>query len=234
MTIKLHKKAKIRLMLALMLATLLALGIWQVQRLAWKTELLTRIDTQMQQPPTALPADIAVPTDWEYRNVALAGDFDPNAVFWVKPRTENGKVGAHMLVGFKRGAEGAPPVFVNLGFVPDDLMDKTPAPQGRTVEGVVQIPYQSSFTPDNDPARGHWYWADIPAMAKTAGYDTAAPVIVTVPPHGKGYPSGFAVSANIRNNHLQYALFWFSMAAILLIVFTLSQREKPANRAKTE
>lgn len=234
MTIKLHKKVKIRLMFALMLATLVALGVWQMQRQAWKTEWLTRIDTQMQQPPETLPADIAVPADWEYRNVALAGDFDPNAVFWIKPRTENGKVGAHMLVGFKRTAEGAPPVFVNLGFVPDNLMDKTHAPQVGIVEGVAQIPYQSAFTPDNDPVRGDWYWADIPALAKAAGYTAAAPVIVTVPPLGQGYPSGFAVSANIRNNHLQYALFWFSMAAILLIVFTLSQREKPANPAKTE
>lgn len=232
-------------MLALMLTALVALGVWQMQRLAWKTALIARIDAQMQMPPEALPADIAQPVDWEYRNVALTGDFDPDAVFWVRPRTENGKVGAHMLAGFRR-ADGGAPVFVNLGFVPDDLVDKTavpppPRPYSR-VSGVVQIPYQSAFTPDNDPARGHWYWADIAAMAAAAGYDSAAPVIVTmpprgkdyVPPHGSGYPSGFAVAANIRNNHLQYALFWFGMAAILMIVFTLSQREKPANPAKTE
>jgi surfeit locus 1 family protein len=250
MAVKFHKKIKIRLMLALMLAVLIALGIWQMQRLAWKTALIARIVAQMQMPPEALPADIPQPVDWEYRNVALTGDFDPDAVFWVRPRTENGKVGAHMLAGFRR-ADGGAPVFVNLGFVPEDLMDKTavppmPRPYSR-VSGVVQIPYQSAFTPDNDPARGHWYWADIAAMAAAAGYDSAAPVIVTMPPRGKdylsprgkdyvppqdgSYPSGFAVAANIRNNHLQYALFWFGMAAILMIVFTLSQREKPA---KTE
>lgn len=230
-------------MLALMLTMLVALGVWQMQRLTWKTELIARIDTQMQMPPEALPAEITSPVDWEYRNVALAGDFDPKAVFWIKPRTENGKVGAHMLAGFRR-TDGGLPVFVNLGFVPDDLMDKTsvPTPEDNRVEGVVQIPYKSYFTPDNDPARGDWYWADIPALAKAVGYAAAAPVIVTVPPrgkdyvppHGGGYPSGFAVTANIRNNHLQYALFWFGMAAILLVVFTLSQREKPANPAKTE
>ncbi|MFN7114262.1 MAG: SURF1 family protein [Alphaproteobacteria bacterium] len=233
MVIKFHKKTKIRLMLALMLATLIALGVWQLQRLAWKTELLGRIEAQMQLPPAPLPAKIAVPADWEYRNVALAGAFDPNAVFWIRPRTENGKVGAHMVAGF-RPAEGGLPVFVNLGFVPEGLMDKTAVPHGKTVEGVVQIPYKSFFTPDNDPVRGDWYWSDIPALAAAAGYETAAPVIVTVPPHGQGYPAGFAVSANIRNNHLQYALFWFSMAAILMVVFTLSQRENPANPAKTE
>jgi len=243
MTIKFHKKVKIRLMLGLMLAALVALGLWQMQRLAWKTELLSRIDAQ-QMPPEVLPAEVAVPADWEYRNVALAGDFDPKAVFWIKPRTENGKVGAHMLVGFRR-ADSDLPVFVNLGFVPGNLMDKTPVPaprQDNRVNGVVQIPYKSYFTPDNDPVRGDWYWADIPALAKAAGYDAAASVIVTVPPHGKdyvpphegGYPAGFAVTANIRNNHLQYALFWFGMAAILLVIFTLSQREKPANPAKTE
>ncbi|MDP2206158.1 MAG: SURF1 family protein [Alphaproteobacteria bacterium] len=234
MVIKFHKKIKIRLMLTLMLATLIALGVWQMQRLAWKTELLSRIDAQMQQPPEALPAEIAVPADWEYRNVDMAGDFDPKTVFWIKPRTENGKVGAHMLAGFRR-TDSDLPVFVNLGFVPDHLMDKAAVPEAmQEVRGVVQIPYPSAFTPDNDPVRGDWYWADIPALAKAAGYAAVTPVIVTVPPHGQGYPAGFAVTANIRNNHLQYALFWFSMAAILLIVFTLSQREKPANPAKTE
>lgn len=223
-------------MLALMLAILVALGVWQIQRLAWKTELLARIAAQAQMPPEALPADIAAPADWEYRSVVLTGDFDPKAVFWIKPRTENGKAGAHMVAGFRR-SDGSLPVFVNLGFVPDDLMGKTDVPPPLAlpvVKGVAQIPYKSYFTPDNNPAREDWYWADLPALATAAGYDAAAPVLVTVPPHAAGYPSGFAVSANIRNNHLQYALFWFGMAAILLVVFTLSQREKPANPAKTE
>lgn len=235
MALRLHKKVKIRITLALMLATLISLGIWQVQRLAWKEALIARMDAQTKAAPADLPAAaLADPQDWEYRRARVAGVYNAAHVFWVKPRTENGVVGAHMLVWLNRRG-GQPPVLINRGFVPDDKKADMTVPEGRQViEGVVQIPHKTYFTPDNNPAKNDWYWADILAMAEAAGYDGAMPVLITLPPTEDGYPSGFAVTAQIRNNHLQYALFWFGMAGILLIVFTLSQREKSAPRTKPE
>lgn len=235
MAFKLHKKVKIRIMLALMLAILISLGVWQVQRLAWKEALIARMDAQTKAAPAALPsAAVADPAEWEYRRARVEGKFDPKHIFWVRPRTENGVVGAHMLVWLKRRG-WQPPVLINRGFVPDSKVAEMTVPEGMVaLEGVVQIPHKSYFTPDNNPAKNDWYWADIPAMAEAAGYDGAMPMLVTLPPVQGSYPSGFAVTAHIRNNHLQYALFWFSMAAILLVVFTLSQREKPAPRPKPE
>lgn len=231
---KFHKKAKIFISFILMQAILLSLGIWQVQRLAWKEDLLARIEARKEADAVLLPAAIKTPEDWEYRRARVAGTFDAAHVFWLKPRTDNGKVGAHMLALLRRG-DGKLPVFINRGFVPDDAREKVAVPTvPQTLEGIVQIPHKSTFTPDNNPAKNDWYWADIQAMARAAGYQMALPVIVTLPPHDGGYPAGFAAAAQIRNNHLQYALFWFGMAGILMLVFVLSQREKPANPAKTE
>ncbi|MDY0009288.1 MAG: SURF1 family protein [Bdellovibrionales bacterium] len=237
---KFHKNIKIFLSMGVMLSILLALGTWQVKRLAWKEDLIARMDAQMQAAPGDLPDFIETPKDFEYRRVRIAGHFDAGHVFWVGPRTENGRAGAHMIVPL-RPTHGGAVVFVNRGFVPDDLPDggqkKTPVPAGlQNLEGIAQLPYQFSFTPDNNPEKNRWYWSDIPAFAAAAGYEKFSPVLVTLPAvSGKDiYPSGFAVTANIRNNHLQYALFWFGMAVILIIVFVLSQRTKPARPAKPE
>lgn len=230
---KFHKKFKIYTSFVLMLAILLALGIWQVQRLAWKEDLLARVAARMAADPAALPDSLDQPEEWEYRRVRAEGAFDAAHVFWLKPRTDNGKVGAHMFVLLRR--EAGQPVFINRGFVPDDARGDVSVPAApQMLDGIVQIPHKSTFTPDNNPAKNDWYWPDTQAMARAAGYDAALPVIVTLPPHAGGYPAGFAATAQIRNNHLQYALFWFGMAGILMLVFALSQREKSANPAKTE
>lgn len=234
MAVKFHKKVKIRIMLALMLTVLVSLGIWQLKRLAWKEALLARIEAQMQAAPVPLPDAAEGPAAWEYRQVELAGVYDAGRIFWLQPRTENGKAGAHMLLWLQR-AGGAAPVLVNRGFVPQEKKGDMDVPAGvQTLRGIVQIPHKNAFTPENDPARGDWYWADIPAMAAAAGYGDVWPAVVTLPPSGADYPSGFAVAAQIRNDHLQYALFWFGMAAILLVVFVLSQRGNPATPAKRE
>lgn len=221
-------------MLALMLAALVALGIWQLQRLAWKEDLIARMTAQMQAPPADLPAMATTdPREWEYRTVRVAGVYNAKHVFWVKPRTQDGVAGAHMLVWLQR-YWGQAPVLVNRGFVPEAEIPHITVPQGKQViEGVVQVPYKFFFTPENNPDKNDWYWADIPAMAAAAGYDVAWPALVTLPP-AEGYPAGFAVTAQIRNNHLQYALFWFGMAGILLIVFILHRREKPVRSTPAE
>lgn len=221
-------------MVAVMLAALVALGTWQLHRLTWKEDLIARMTAQMQAPAADLPQmAMTDPKEWEYRTVRALGIYNSKHVFWVKPRTQDGVAGAHMLVWLQRHW-GQPPVLVNRGFVPDGERENVTIPQGKQlIEGVVQIPYQSAFTPDNNPAANDWYWADIAAMADAAGYDGAWPALVTLPP-AEGYPAGFAVTAQIRNNHLQYALFWFGMAVILLIVFLLHRRDKSARSTPAE
>jgi surfeit locus 1 family protein len=221
-----QKNRKAKILTALMLAVLLSLGLWQVQRLAWKTDLLARMEAQMAAPPVDFPESLEKPQHWEYRQVKLTGSYMADQRYVLQPRTHGGRVGVHLLVPFRLQSGGI--VFVNMGWLPQDSVDAVTLPaETQTIAGVVQLPYQGMFTPDNDPAQGFWYWADLSALAKAAGVTNAAPVLVTLPPQaGDVYPAGFAVTANIRNDHLQYAFFWFGMALILVIVYTISQRKK--------
>ncbi len=203
------------------LAVLLALGAWQMQRLQWKTALIAEINGQMAQPATPLPEKLETPESWKFRRVTMAGQFLYDHEFLIKPRTLEGKSGYHMVVPFRRASGGV--VFVNRGWIADDVMTKAARPQGLLkIEGIVQFPQKARFTPENSPAKNDWYWPEISAMAEAANIKNAAPVLVVASGKEEGvYPVGGKIEIDLPNDHRQYAFFWFTMAGILLIIYFL-------------
>ncbi len=85
------------------------------------------------------------------------------------------------------------------------------------------------LTPDNDPEANIWYWWDVPAMLAFAHIGTdarAAPFVLhLVPDDVKGLPRPVAVDASLTNNHLQYALTWFALAFLLIVMSGLPIRQ---------
>lgn len=222
-----HKKIVIHIMAAAMFAALVALGLWQMQRLEWKETLLAKVEARMAMDPERIIDKIDAPQDWEYRRVSLYGKYVNHHPLLIQPRTHKGQNGYHVIMPFDIYKGGI--VFVNRGWVPQDYpIKKLNVPSlRRTVEGVVQIPAKGRFTPENDPDKDYWYWADIAAMAKKAGIENPLPVLVTLPPQAEDvYPTGYEVTSNLRNNHRLYALFWFSMALVLVVVFVMYQKKQ--------
>ena len=213
----------------LCLAVLLGLGFWQVQRLAWKQALLSDIQSQMAQAPIPLPEKIDAPQDWQYRRVTLAGSFLHDREFFLRPRTLEGKNGAHVITAFQRLSGGI--VFVNRGWVPLGGEAQIDRPQGLLqIEGIVSLPQKSNWTPLNVPEKKEWYWADLQALAAASGVEKALPVLVTLSGSEKGiYPQGGVLRLDIPNDHLQYAAFWFLMAVVLLIIYVLYHWREDAN-----
>ena len=217
-----------------MFTTLIGLGCWQIQRLEWKTRLLSDIHSRMAEKPVPMPEKLDDPARWQYRRVTLAGSFDFTHEFLVKPRTYEGQNGYDMVVPFTRASGGS--VLVNRGWISDALMEKAARPQDSLlqIEGVVQVPEKSAFTPANNPAKMDWYWIDIRAMADAAGVRSVAPVVVNISEKREGvYPVGGRVRADIPNDHRGYAIFWFGMAFILLIVYFLSSWQRPPKMEST-
>lgn len=216
-------------MTLMMVAVLLVLGFWQLERLAWKEELLARIDHQMAANPQPMPEVLEKPEEWEFRRVSVAGQYLYDREFLVGPRTLDGKAGFHMVVPFRRASGGI--VFVNRGWITEELRKKADRPEGLIqVDGFIQMPKHNRFTPDNAPDKKQWYWIDLAAMGKEAKLDNVAPVIIVAPESPKGiYPAGGALKLDIPNDHRKYAYFWFSMALAAIVIFILSARQ-PGNK----
>ncbi|HZH25551.1 MAG TPA: SURF1 family protein [Azospirillaceae bacterium] len=216
-------------------AALLALGTWQVQRLTWKNDLIARLEVRLAAPPEPLPARIDDPAAWEYRRASVAGRFLHDKEMLIAGRTWQGQAGWHVVTPLVRD-DGAGAVLVNRGFVPHDRRDPALRREGQvadsvTVEGLVRPGgRQSWMQPGNRPGENTWFWYDIPAMAAHAGLKEAPPVVLEAGPAANpgGLPIGGQTVVRIRNDHLTYALTWYSLAVALGVIwFFYHWRRRP-------
>ena len=222
------------------LAVLVSLGVWQLQRLAWKEDLIAKAAARATAPAQALPPESAwpslAPQDYEFRRVRLAGRFLHDRevhVFAALPERAGrfGGPGYRVFTPLTL-AEGAV-VFVNRGFVPMDRKDPATRKAGQ-VEGPVEITglmrapdRPGLFTPDPDPARNTWFVRDPSAMAHAAGLGRVAPFYVDAAESAPGgLPQGGETRLVFPNPHLGYALTWFGLAAVLMVMFGLWVRSR--------
>jgi surfeit locus 1 family protein len=212
-------------------AILLGLGTWQLQRLAWKEALLATIASRMEAPSAMLPMDFGDPDAWTFRRAKAEGHFVNDKAIWLYGRTYDGKAGIHLLVPLDRGQGVA--LLVDRGFVPletgNQLAAFAAADGDVTVQGIVRAPEPPGlFSPGNRSAQNIWYDVDIPAIEKTVGMKLAPVYLATQTRPDSGWPAatGGTESSGIRNEHLNYAIFWYTMAAALAVIYVLSSRSR--------
>ena len=94
-----------------------------------------------------------------------------------------------------------------------------------TVTGIVRMPeIQGLFIPDNEPEANRWFWRDLKAMAQSmfpGGTVALAPFFLEAEKSEVpgGWPEGGQTRAELPNNHLQYAITWFLLAACLVVIY---------------
>jgi surfeit locus 1 family protein len=198
-----------------------ALGIWQVERRAWKLDLIARVDARLKAPPAA---------DWtnyaEYRRVRLTGLLLFDRETLVKAVTELGE--GYWVMTPLRTAQGA--VLVNRGFVPSEKASRWHGPPAQgTVVGLLRATEpKGGFLRSNDAAANRWYSRDVAAIARARRLGPVAPFFVDADatPNPGGYPVGGLTVIVFPNNHLVYALTWFALAGLsaTTMIFVLRQK----------
>ena len=216
---------------ALAFVTLISLGNWQVRRLHWKEALLASVEQQLQAPPITLAEAEALPrSEIEYRPITVTGRFehDRERHFFA---TYQGQSGYYVYTPL-RLADGRA-IFVNRGFVPFDMKDAATRQEGQvtgtvTVTGLARdrLDEKPSFAvPENDIAQNIFYWKDIDAMARSTGLSAGEVVPFFVDagdaPNPGGLPVGGVTRISFPNDHLQYAITWYGLAATLAIIVGL-------------
>jgi surfeit locus 1 family protein len=213
--------------------TLIWLGAWQIERLHWKLGLIAEVNSNLTAPPIALDRALALgPESAQYHRVALAGTFDNSKEAYVFTTGENGEPVFHVVTPFALAGGGM--LLVDRGFIPQTLRDPKTRAAGQLagpqhIVGVWRIPdAPGAFTPAPDMARRIWYARDIAGIARADGIALAAPVIVEADstPNPGGWPKGGQTIVNFPNDHLQYAITWFMLAAGLLAVYLAYHRSK--------
>ncbi len=133
-----------------------------------------------------------------------------------------GRAGWHVITPLR--TEDGEVVLIDRGFVPDELRNPASRAQGEldgvvAVTGIVRVPEtQGTFTPDNEVGANRWFWRDLQAMARSIGAAEVAPFYLEAEKSDVpgGWPEGGQTRLELPNNHLQYAITWFLLAACLL------------------
>jgi surfeit locus 1 family protein len=218
------------------LALLVSLGNWQLERLAWKTELIATATQRPSGPVEDLPA----PDNWstldipshQYRPFRLTGSFlhDKQALVFTSLSDANGPhngPGYWVVTPFALACGGT--VLVNRGFIPDERNtppDPGESPTGEpvTVEGLLRPDdVRNFFTPADKPDSNLFFARNIESIASAKHLPgPVAPftidLLASETPPG-GLPQAGETRMAFTNNHLGYALTWYGLAAALVAVF---------------
>lgn len=223
---------------------LMALGVWQVERRAWKLALIDRVEQRVHAPAQPIPSRGSWPAitaaNDEYRHVSVFGRFLHDRETLVQAVTEEGP-GYWVLTPLKR--DDGTTILINRGFVPSERREASTRrngnPNGQVeINGLLRITEpKGEFLRDNVPQHNRWYSRDVAAIAAARGLQDVAPFFVDADAGSQsaGGPIGGLTVIRFPNNHLIYALTWFALAFMLagrlFVTFRggLFRRKKPRN-----
>eukprot|EP00058_Branchiostoma_floridae_P007036 XP_002592524.1 hypothetical protein BRAFLDRAFT_118944 [Branchiostoma floridae] len=208
-------------------AAAFGLGTWQVQRRQWKLDLIKDMEARTSRLPVHIPSEQQELETMEYRPVKVRGTFDHSKEMYLLPRSLNTHdTGGGMGARAQSGAQVVTPfhcldtgrtILVNRGWVSKKNINPATRPDGQVtgeveVTGLVRLnEKRAPFVPKNDIAHNRWHYRDVEAMAQLT---EAQPIYIeavggsTVP----GGPIGGQTRVQLRNEHMQYILTWYSLS----------------------
>ncbi len=204
-----------------------ALGIWQLQRLSWKLDLIERVDARVHAAPVPPPAR----EQWsqisaeqhEYQRVRLEGHYLPDRDTRVQAVTA---LGAGFWVLSPLQLNDGAIVLVNRGFVPSSWKGTALPSMAVDVVGLLRLSEpRGGFLRENDPAADRWYSRDVQAIAAARGLGQVAPFFVDAEAAAgaidaeaaepESWPRAGLTVIRFSNSHLGYALTWFALALLV-------------------
>ncbi len=229
-------KAVVATLIALpMFVVLIALGVWQLQRLDVKLQFIAQRERGFGAEPIELPARDGNLQGLAWRRVSVKGRFDHANEFHLWSLREG--PGYEVLTPLVRTDSAAGQVvLVDRGWVPVERKQIATraegAPAGEvTLSGFVRIDLdaRSAVTPTNEPDKNIWFTVDYAAMGNVSDLFLRPFVVVAdATPNPGGLPIGTATPPAVPNRHLEYAITWFSLAAVFAFIYFLALRRQVA------
>jgi surfeit locus 1 family protein len=213
-------------------ALLVGLGIWQIERLQWKLNLIAQIRRNIHAPAISFDQALTLGIERaQYRLIAVTGTLDNSKENYFYTTGPDGRPGYHILTPLTFLSGGA--VMIDRGYVPPPLRDPAARPGSEPsgvvrVTGILRTPDKPGFFNPSANLRDRvWFARDIQAMANFDRVRLVAPVVleaVAIP--GEKWPRGGQTRIDLPNDHLQYALTWFLLAAALAAVYIAWHRAR--------
>ena len=194
---------------------LVSLGHWQVQRLAWKQEILAEIDGRIAAAPIEIPTAVSEEND-RFLSVRGEGRILDEELHVLASSKQTGAI--YRVISPFEMSDGRR-IMVDRGWIKPDQKDTPRVAMFAEIEGNLHWPKEiDSYTPENDVAGNIWFARDVPQMAEALN---AAPILVVLSKTSETDPAVTPMpvtSAGIPNDHLNYAVTWYGLALVWLVM----------------
>ena len=194
---------------------LVSLGNWQVQRLAWKQEILAEIDGRIAAAPIEIPTAVSEEND-RFLSVRGEGRILDEELHVLASSKQTGAI--YRVISPFEMSDGRR-IMVDRGWIKPDQKDTPRVAMFAEIEGNLHWPQEiDSYTPENDVAGNIWFARDVPQMAEALN---AAPILVVLSKTSETDPAVTPMpvtSAGIPNDHLNYAVTWYGLALVWLVM----------------
>ncbi|MBR0870085.1 SURF1 family protein [Bradyrhizobium tropiciagri] len=232
----------------ILIAVCICLGVWQLQRRVQKHALIATLETKLAAAPEVMPPPSAWPTTTsekdEFRRVTLTATYAklPDAMVYSSGSAVRDDIAGPGTWAFLPAKlSSGETVVINTGFVQNTMQDRAFEDRvtGRLVtgepvalSGYIRFPEPPGrLTPKPDAAKRLWFSRDHRAMAQALGWGEVAPFYIDLetPVPDSGTPKPGPLKVRLKDDHMQYAITWFSLAAAVTIAFGLwwrGQRRK--------
>ncbi|WP_410218117.1 SURF1 family protein [Paracoccus sp. (in: a-proteobacteria)] len=204
---------------------LVQLGLWQLDRLAWKEGMLDEIRAGIDAEPVPLPAQ--VDPSMKYLPVTVSGTTTGDEIDVLSHTREQG--GGYQIVSRFVTDDGRA-ILLDRGFVPQEARRVERQPVRLTVRGNLHWPQDaSSSTPAPNLEENIWFARDVGAMAEQLDTQPVLVVASFVEGDNQGAEPIPVAVEGVPNNHLSYAIQWFLIAATwavmtLALIWRIRQR----------
>ena len=216
---------------------LISFGNWQLRRLDEKENFITSIETNIANLAIALDELQSLPKN--YSKISLSGHFLPNknAYLYGRRTASPEKDGYYLLSAF--AADNGQTYMVSRGWLPHSVkgnLDTSTPPDTETIEGIT-LPSEKKnfFVPDNDTKNNVWFTLDLQMATEVLGATNKDFYLMQI--NNNSLPKGVSPLttthlSKVRNDHIEYAITWYSLAGCLFIMFMIYGRKKKSLTTK--
>jgi surfeit locus 1 family protein len=216
-------------------ALTVALGLWQTRRAAEKETLQARLERLGAERPVALPARLIAPDDYALRHVIARGEYADRFTILLDNRVHRGRTGFHVLSPL-RIAGGNVHVLVNRGWIAAgrtraELPQVVPPAGEQTVEGLATVPAGRVYELTADTVEGPvWQNLVLDRYRAWSKLELQPIVIRQTNDAAEGLVREWDRPDAGADRHRGYALQWYSLAGLAVVLYVVLNLKRPANR----
>ena len=198
-----------------------SLGTWQLYRLQWKQDLISQIGEGLKSTPIKYSNNIKK----NYQNVILTGNYNFKDQIYLYSLNDKGQPGFDVITPFETISKEN--VLINRGWIKKEFKYSSDInTMSNNISGMLrQVNRKNVFTPDNDLKENIWFSIDLEDVSKITGKKFNK-FIVYLEDKNIEMPQPKKITVDVPNNHLKYAITWYSISISILFFYLYFRKKK--------